>query len=591
MAGAAVERRTPASRFRVALVGIIAFSASTIGATVSTPNGVVEAAPRQIDITTPGPLGAVTVFGDSVLLGAALWGPTLPDRLAERGWGPIRYRAGEGYNTRTGSSGVRTWLSTWRAQGWDAPNVLINLGANDSGICDTDLDCARRQIQGVVDEIGPGHKIWWPQITRLFTARAQQDTWNRALREFADARSDFFTWDWPAELPQYQSADGTHLTPDGYRTRSVRMAELFTRDLAQARRTGGPAPLPSATASPATFVPIPATRVVDTRVDGSGPLTSGEVRVIDLDGMVPTDASAAALYVGAARPTSKGYFSAGPCGQPASGSTVNYTPFAAIGSPTIVALGVDDDVCVFSSGDADLVVDAQGAFVDRNDGLTFQPLASPERLADTRDTGRTTELVVPVPAGSSAVAVNLTATRAAQRGFLSASACGEVADGANLNFRPGSAWAASAIVNVSDDDTICVSSNVSTDVIVDITGTFRAGAGLRYVPVAPTRMLDTRDGTGGWAPIQGANQTIDTRVAPATAQAVTGTVTIVRPLGRSYVTADACVGTTATSSANAVAGAVVANSITLGTSDTGRLCFRTSSTGQTLFDTTGWWVP
>ena len=591
MSGVAGERRTATSRLRGALVGIIALATATVAATVSTPDGVVEAAPVQIDIATPGPLGAVTVFGDSVLLGSALWGPTLPDRLAERGWGPIRFRAGEGYNARTGSFGARTWLSAWRAQGWDAPNVLVNLGANDSGICDTDITCARRLIQGVIDEIGPGHVIWWPQITRLFTAFAQQNTWNRALQEFADSRSDFFTWDWPAELPQYRSADGTHLNPDGYRTRSVRMADLFTRDVARARRTGGPAPLPTTTASPATFVPIPATRVVDTRGDGSSPMTPGRTQVIDLDGIVPADASAVALYVGAARTTSKGYFAAGPCGRPTSGSTVNYAPFTAIGAPTIVALGVDDDVCVFSSGRADLVVDVQGAFVDRDDGLTFHPLASPDRLADTRDTGRATELVVAVPAGSSAVAVNLTATRAEQRGFLSAYPCGEAGGAANLNFRPGSGWSASAIVNVSAEDTICVASNVSTDVIVDITGTFAAGPGLRYVPVTPTRMLDTRDGTGGWAPIQGANQTIGARVAPETAEAVTGTITIVRPLDRGYVTADACAGTTPTSSANAAAGAAVANSITLGISDTGRLCFRTSTTGQTLFDTTGWWVP
>ena len=386
-------------------------SALTVVVTASTPEGVAEAAPRQIDITRPGPLGAVTVFGDSVLLGSALFGPTLPDRLAERGWGPIKFRAGEGYNTRTGSFGARTWLSAWRAQGWDAPNVLVNLGANDSGICDTDLACARRLIQGVIDEIGPGHTIWWPQITRLFTAFAQQDTWNRALQEFADARDDFFTWDWPAELPQYPSPDGTHLSPDGYRARSVRMAELFTRDVARARRTGDAAPLPAATAEPATFVPIPPERVTDTREEATGPMTAGMTRAIDLDGVVPDDSSAVALYVGAARPTSKGYFAAGPCGQSASGSTVNYAPFAAIGAPTIVALGDGDDVCVFSSGSADLVVDVQGAFVDRSDGLTFQPLPSPERLADTRDTGRTNELVVAVPAGSSAVAVNLTATR------------------------------------------------------------------------------------------------------------------------------------------------------------------------------------
>ncbi len=180
MAPVAKPRPTAMSRLRVALVGLVALSTLTIAVSSATPTGVAEAnIPVQIDIATPGPLGPVTVFGDSVLLGSALWGPTLPDRLAEQGWGPIKFRAGAGYHTRSGWGGALDWLSGWRAQGWDAPNVLINLGANDSGICDTDIACARRQIQGVIDEIGPGHTIWWPQITRLFTAFAQQDTWNR----------------------------------------------------------------------------------------------------------------------------------------------------------------------------------------------------------------------------------------------------------------------------------------------------------------------------------------------------------------------------------------------------------------------------
>ena len=173
----------------------------SLGVSLTNPDGVAEAAPLQIDITTPGPLGAVTVFGDSVLLGSGFWGPTLPDRLAEGGWGPIKYRAGEGYNTSgSGGFGATSWLATWRAQGWDAPNVLINLGANDSGFCGSNIECARRRIQDVVDVIGPGHTIWWPQITRFYTKSAEQNNWNRALQEFADNRSDFITWDWPAEL-------------------------------------------------------------------------------------------------------------------------------------------------------------------------------------------------------------------------------------------------------------------------------------------------------------------------------------------------------------------------------------------------------
>ena len=109
---------------------------------------------------------------------------------------------------------VSSWLAEWRAEGWDAPNVIVNVGAIDSGFCRTDLACARNSIQHVIDALGPGHHIWWPQITRLYTHQAEADTWNTALAEFDAARDDFTTWDWPSVLVTdgYHTYDGTHLS-------------------------------------------------------------------------------------------------------------------------------------------------------------------------------------------------------------------------------------------------------------------------------------------------------------------------------------------------------------------------------------------
>jgi hypothetical protein len=589
------SRNGRAARRGRLLRSVVAFGlvapAAILALGVTSEDGVADAAPRSIDISAPGPLGPVTVFGDSVLLGSALFGPTLPERLQEQGWGPIRFRAGEGYNTRTtGTFSAAYWFGQWRAQGWDAPNVLINLGANDSGICVTNYECARSSIQRVIDTVGPGHRIWWPQITRFFTKFPEQENWNRALRQFAAERDDFTTWDWPAELSQYPSPDGTHLTANGDRARSVRMAQLFTRDVAAGTRIGGDAALPREGGDPSTFVALPSERIIDTRSDGSDAMTSGATRRVDFSDAVPDGTTAVALYVGSARASTNGYFTATPCGETSDASTVNYRASTPIGAPTIVALGTDDDVCIFSSGESDLVVDLQGAFADATDGLTFDPFPAPERLVDTRDSPRPAEVVVPVPAGSAAVAVNLTAIRASDNGFLSAYPCGTPTDAANLNFRTGGAWAASAIVQVSADDTICVRANVSTDIAVDITGTFGPGPGLRFVPVAPTRAIDTRDATGGWSPIHGSGQTFDLRVTPSTAQAVTGTLTIVNPFDSSFVSAEPCTGSSATSSANAAQGAVIANSVTVGVTETGRLCLTASVAGHTLFDTTGWWV-
>ena len=69
-----------------------------------------------------------------------------------------------------------------------------------------------------------------------------------------------------------------------------------------------------------------------------------------------------------------------------------------------------------------------------------------------------------------------------------------------LNLEAGSDTANSGIVPVSADGAIDVYANVATDLIVDVTGTFTAAttatsAG-RFVPVAPSRLLDTRAAGG-----------------------------------------------------------------------------------------------
>jgi GDSL-like Lipase/Acylhydrolase family len=579
----------------VGLLGPIAGVTASVGA----PAGRADARPLSIDITAAGPLGAVSVIGDSVLLGSALWGPTLPDRLAERGWGPIKFRAGEGYRTHgTGEPASTYWIRLWRSQGWDAPNVIVNIGANDSGICNESRSCALGRIQELVDEIGPGHTIWWPKISLHSSNFAKQEIWNQALQQVADTRDDFHTWDWPSDLVPFVLADGTHMSPDGYRTRSIRMAEVFTHDVARSRRVGGSATLPTPEAPPSTFVAVPAKRLVDSRIDGSGRRRDGSTLRVDLGDSVPPDAAAVAVYIGAADPSESGYFAAGPCGAPIDGSTVNFSPGSAVGAPTIVPVGDDGSICVFTRGDADIVIDVQGAFVARDDGLRFDPVEVPKRLVDTRTTpprgnDRTAEVSVAVPPGAESVAVNLTAVAPAASGFLSAYPCGSRGGVANVNYRTGVTTAAFAIVNVSEDDTICITTSAATDILVDITGVFIRGPGLRFVAVTPTRTLDTRQGIGGWDLIHGADQSLSVRVAPSSARAVTGTLTIVRPLDHSFVTTDACTGassTSPTSSANADDDTVVANSLTTAVTTAGELCFTASAPGQTVFDTTGWWV-
>jgi len=366
------------------------------------------------------------------------------------------------------------------------------------------------------------------------------------------------------------------------------VAEAFTRDLTRSVRVGGDAALPLPSAGPSTYVPLAPVRVVDTRSVGAQ--ADGGVLVVDFGDLLPVGATAVALSVTATGASVAGFLAAGPCGASVGASTVNFTAVSDRAAMTVSPLGVGGDVCVFNSGETDVVVDLQGVFVEEG-GSKLTPLPVQVRVADTRPVGLLTEtLVVETPPGATAVAVNLTVDHAVGSGFLTAVPCGAAAGVSNVNFGRFEAVAGAAFVATSADDTICVETSVAADVIVDLTGVFGV-EGLSFVPVAPTRMLDTRNRIGGWAPIHGDGQVLDVAVAPVGAAAVTGTLTEVEPISSGYLTAFGCPTRPATSSVNANHGQVLANSVTTAVSDTGRLCVYADPTTHTLFDVTGWWTP
>lgn len=261
----------------------------------------------------------------------------------------------------------------------------------------------------------------------------------------------------------------------------------------------------------------------------------------------------------------------------------------------MVPLSADGELCVFTRAAGHVVVDLQGAFVNglssaADDGLRFSPIADPRRLLDTRVSGRSRRIEIPVP-DATAVALNITATGAAEPGWVRAFGCGDEPEVSSVNAVPGESVAGAAIVPVSPDRTICLTTRASVDLVVDITGTFDLDGSYRFRPVEPRRMLDVRDGTGGWSSLHGARQTIDARVAPSGAAAVTGTLTLVRPVGPGWARADACGAPPPTSNVNGRPGVAMANSVTVAVAANGRLCVTSSVLGVTLFDTTGWWVP
>ena len=594
-----MPRRSPRLAANVLALFVIAAATAIAPSPLSLGQPVAEAAPAEKFITTPGPLGPITVIGDSVLLGSLLTSPTLADTLAARGWGPVRMRAGEGYSTGVfnvdSTFKVSNWIRTWRQQGWDPVDVVVNLGANDSGFCMSDTNCAYSAIMFLVDAIGPGHRIWWPKITRFYTHEAQQNAWNQALDRVDQERVDFWTWDWPFEMAHggYSSPDQTHLSGEGYRQRSRVMAREITADLAFARHVGADATLATAIGDPAEFVPLPPVRVLDTR-NGGARVAAGTSVDVDMTPFVPSGTTAVAVNLTTDQSSAPGFLTGYPCDRPRREvSNVNHAAGAPRGALAVVPLSASGHLCVYTHAAGHVIVDLQGAFVpDSPAGVRLTPLATPARLLDTRQTGRAPIVVVDVPDGAEAVAVNITATGVTSPGWLKAFPCGGTPpDVSNVNYLPGDTVASAAFVPVAADGTICVQSMNEVDVVVDLTGVFAADGQLRFVPTDPTRMLDTRAGTGGWTLYQGAGQVLEVRVVPPQARAVTGTITLVGPLRAGWLKAYPCGTEPPTSTVNAGTETVSANAVTVGVDTGGRICVKALSATHTLLDVTGWWVP
>ena len=576
------------------------------------PQPASAAAPNFVSvfIDTPGPRGSIAVVGDSLMLGSAYeaplvpgWGPSLARMLGDRGWGPVHMAAGVGFQAgkmvaSNPGANMSLWLVNQRAQGFDPQVIVVSMGPNDVIACSGRVDCAADDIRGFMDAAGPDHEVWWALQTTAIASN--QEAWNQALQIVAAERPNLTLWDWPSiriaeGIPI--AADNTHLPgASQYRQRSTLMADDVTNRLEGSRHIGSEVTPPAAGTS-YEYKPVPPTRVVDTRETGQR-ISAGGTLTVDLSALAPTlvgpDAAAAAVNVTAADQASAGFLTVYPCGadRPLA-SSVNFLAGQARGAlATTLLRQPDRALCVFSNTATEVVVDLQGVFVP--DGASLFTSITPDRKLDTRNSGRfPTIAIAAAPPGADAVAATLTVTGGNFAGFLTAYPC---AAGppvvSSVNWLPGETVAGAVYVPVAPDGKFCVTSNAPVDVIVDVTGVFSAAGALRFTPVAPTRMVDTRIGIGGWRGHQAPGQTIEIGAAPDAAVAVTGTITMVDPGVSGYLTGTICgqpVG--ATSSVNGAGSSVMANSLTVGLSPGGNLCITSLVATHTLFDTTGWWMP
>ena len=390
---------------------------------------------------------------------------------------------------------------------------------------------------------------------------------------------------------------------------------------------------PTGTCGP--YVPLPPTRVLDTR-NGTGgvtgPVGPGQTISIQLAGTagVPVSgASAVVLNVTVTDPTRGSYVTVFPENNPLPlASNLNFVAGETVANLVEVQLGSNGGVSFFNQlGDVQLVADLEGYVSTTTEGAAglFTPV-TPARLLDTRiGLGGTTGPLTPgqtirvqvtgvggIPSsGVGAVAFNLTATDPTGSSYITAYPDSQPRPlASNLNFGANETIANRVILPVVNGYVDLYNDFQGSEVqlVLDVNGYFTSSSaasssGSDFNSEPPQRIVDTRSGSG-----QGyAGQTLGpggvltvqvagvggvpsmTSASPPTA--VVLNVTVTDPTQNSYLTVwPSNVSQPGTSDINYVTGQVQPNLVIVGLSPTGEVSFYNQlGNVDIVVDVEGWY--
>lgn len=270
----------------------------------------------------------------------------------------------------------------------------------------------------------------------------------------------------------------------------------------------------------AGYVPVTPLRILDTRyaigVSTKTPVAAGSDVVVQVAGKggVPANASAIVANVTAVAPTGGGYLTVYADGQSLpKTSSLNFSAGQTV--PNLVTTRITDGkirVHVTGTGTVHVLVDLGGYYGDAGNGYAA---AGPKRVLDTRKAigvSTTTPLAAggtitlslgsSLPAGVTAVAMNLTETGATGSGVLTVYPAGvSLPNASNLNYSTGQTSANEVIVPVVNGKVqIHEAGQGAVHVIADLAGYYGSSATDYYIPYQPLRLTDTRNGTGNTSP-------------------------------------------------------------------------------------------
>jgi hypothetical protein len=379
------------------------------------------------------------------------------------------------------------------------------------------------------------------------------------------------------------------------------------------------------------FVPFGPVRLVDSRVPGQrallGPVGDNAVVTIQVTGQagLPTSGiSAVVVNLTLVNTSGPGFAQALPAGSAPGGSS-NLNVLSAgqtMASMAVVPLGAGGRISVYEQRRADLIVDVLGYFTPSGATTAGRYLAvSPARLLDSRsgiglgaagrfERGGVRKLAVAgrggVPANARAAVLNVTVTDPAGPGFVSVMPSGGALPPSTSTVnveRAGQTRANLAVVPLGPDGGVTVFSDMPAHVLADVTGYVTASSAARdtdglFVPLSPSRLLDTRSGIGVPAGKPGAGAVLTVPAAgrggipTSGVAAVAAAITATDANGPGYVTAwPAGAAVPPTSALNtSVRGDTVPNAAFVGLGTSGGFSLFTSGGTHLLADVTGYFL-
>ena len=347
-------------------------------------------------------------------------------------------------------------------------------------------------------------------------------------------------------------------------------------------------------------------RLVDTRLGRGavvGELPAGCTLVIDPG--YGSAVTAVVANVTAVRPTASGRLTAYACGRERPAAvTLRAVAGRVIAASSVVPLGSGGALCVHTDVDTHVLVDLSGRYSTAR-GQLMEPVAV-TRLLDTRSTGRVaagsvTRIAVRgagrAPAGALAAALTVHGLGATSDGYLTAFPCSAtVPSSSSLNVTASVPVTNHVQVRLDASGGVCIYSSTSVHVVVDMSAWFGTGATAAYHPLGSTRLLDTRDGTGG---VQGSvSAEVDFDVAGADGipgadelRAVVATVTALTPAAEGYLTVHECRVPAPQVSMVRFPAATAASTTVVGPDDaSGRWCVLPSTSTHLVVDATGYYA-